>query len=280
LGKERQGPGNMAEGSGGIRLRSLEPGEILMTTIALVTGASRGLGRNTALAIARRGGDVVLTYRSRADEAERVVAEIEAMGRKAVALPLDTGDAASFPAFTETLRSALGQTWERSRFDHLVNNAGHGEHALVGDTTEQQFDRLVDVHFKGVFFLTQALLPLIADGGRIVNLSTGLTRITYPGYAAYAAVKGAVEVLTRYLAKELGARGIAVNAVAPGAIETDFGGGAVRDNEALNRQLAALTALGRVGVPDDIGPMIAALLADENRWVNAQRIEVSGGQAL
>ncbi|HEX8192163.1 MAG TPA: SDR family oxidoreductase [Allosphingosinicella sp.] len=251
-----------------------------MTTIALVTGASRGLGRNTALAIARRGGDVVLTYRSRADEAERVVAEIEAMGRKAVALPLDTGDAASFPAFTETLRSALGQTWERSRFDHLVNNAGHGEHALVGDTTEQQFDRLVDVHFKGVFFLTQALLPLIADGGRIVNLSTGLTRITYPGYAAYAAVKGAVEVLTRYLAKELGARGIAVNAVAPGAIETDFGGGAVRDNEALNRQLAALTALGRVGVPDDIGPMIAALLADENRWVNAQRIEVSGGQAL
>lgn len=251
-----------------------------MTKIALVTGASRGLGRNTALSIARRGGDVVITYHSRSDEADAVVAEIQAMGRKAAALQLDTGDIDAFASFVDRLRSALAETWGRDSFDHLVNNAGHGDHALIGETSEGQFDRLVDVHFKGVFFLTQALLPLIADGGRIVNLSTGLTRITYPGYAAYAAVKGAVEVLTRYMAKELGGRGIAVNAVAPGAIETDFGGGAVRDNPELNQQFAALTALGRVGLPDDVGPMIAGLLAEDNRWVNAQRIEVSGGQGI
>jgi NAD(P)-dependent dehydrogenase (short-subunit alcohol dehydrogenase family) len=254
--------------------------EARMTKITLITGGSRGLGRNTALSIARRGGDVVLTYQSRADEAQAVVAEIEAMGRKAVAFQLDAGNVAAFAPFVEQLRAALRATWGRDSFDHLVNNAGHGDYALVADTSEAQFDRLVDVHFKGVFFLTQALLPLIADGGRIVNLSTGLTRITYPGYAAYAAVKGAIEVLTRYMAKEFGARGIAVNAVAPGAIETDFGGGAVRDNADLNQQFAALTALGRVGLPDDIGPMIASLLAEDNRWVNAQRIEVSGGQGL
>lgn len=161
-----------------------------------------------------------------------------------------------------------------------MNNAGHGDYALIGETSAAQFDRLVDVHFKGVYFLTQALLPMIADGGRIVNLSTGLTRLTYPGYAAYAAVKGAVEVLTRYMAKELGARGIAVNTVAPGAIETDFGGGVVRDNPELNKSFAEMTALGRVGLPDDIGPMIASLLSEDNRWVNAQRIEVSGGQGI
>ncbi|MCJ8155903.1 SDR family oxidoreductase [Sphingomonas sp. LaA6.9] len=251
-----------------------------MTKIALVTGASRGLGRNTALSIARRGGDVVITYHSRSDEADAVVAEIQAMGRRAVALQLDTGDVAGFGAFADRLRGALAETWQRDSFDHLVNNAGHGDYALIAETSEAQFDRLVDVHFKGVFFLTQALLPLIADGGRIVNLSTGLTRITYPGYAAYAAVKGAVEVLTRYMAKELGARGIAVNAVAPGAIETDFGGGVVRDNPELNEQFAELTALGRVGLPDDIGPMIASLVTEDNRWVNAQRIEVSGGQGI
>ena len=251
-----------------------------MTKIALVTGASRGLGRNTALSIARGGSDVVVTYHSRSDEADAVVAEIRAMGRQAVALQLDTGDVQALASFVDRLRTALGVTWGRESFDHLVNNAGHGDHALIGETSEAQFDRLVDVHFKGVFFLTQALLPLIADGGRIVNLSTGLTRITYPGYAAYAAVKGAVEVLTRYMAKELGGRGIAVNAVAPGAIETDFGGGAVRDNPELNQQFAALTALGRVGLPDDIGPMIASLLSEDNRWVNAQRIEVSGGQGI
>lgn len=251
-----------------------------MSTITLITGASRGLGRNTALSVARLGGDVILTYRGSATEAQAVVAEIEALGRKSVALQLDTGEVATFPAFVERVGAALRDTWQRDRFDHLVNNAGHGDTAPFVETTEARFDRLVDVHFKGVFFLTQSLLPLLADGGRIVNLSTGLTRFAYPGYAAYASVKGAVEVLTRYLAKELGARGIAVNTVAPGAIETDFGGGAVRDNPEINRHLAALTALGRVGIPDDIGPMIATLLADANRWVTAQRIEVSGGQAI
>ncbi len=251
-----------------------------MTTIAIVTGASRGLGRNTALSIARRGGDVIVTYQSRADEAQALVAEINALDRKAVALRLDTGDAATFPAFADGVRAALRDTWARDRFDHLVNNAGHGDYALIADTTTVQFDRLVDVHFKGVFFLTQALLPLIADGGRIVNLSSGLTRVSFPGYAAYAAVKGAVEVLSVYMAKELGARGIAVNTVAPGAIETDFGGGAVRDNPEINQLFAGMTALGRVGLPDDIGPMIASLLGPDNRWVTAQRIEVSGGQGI
>lgn len=251
-----------------------------MTKIALVTGASRGLGRNTALSIARNGGDVILTYQSRVDDAEAVVAQIEALGRKAIALKLDTGNVATFPAFAESLTAALSATWRSETFDHLVNNAGHGDYALIGETSEAQFDRLVDVHFKGVYFLTQTLLPLIAEGGRIVNLSSGLTRLSYPGYAAYAAVKGAVEVMTRYMAKELGGRGIAVNTVAPGAIETDFGGGAVRDNPELNRSFAQMTALGRVGLPDDIGPMIASLLSEDNRWVNAQRIEVSGGQGL
>lgn len=251
-----------------------------MTKIALVTGASCGLGRNTALSIARHGGDVVLTYHNRVDEAEAVVEEIQAMGRKAVALQLDTGEVGAFTGFAERLQATLRETWNRETFDHLVNNAGHGDYALIGQTTEEQFDRLVDVHFKGVYFLTQTLLPLLADGGRIVNLSSGLTRVCFPGYGAYAAVKGAVEVLTRYMAKELGSRGIAVNTVAPGAIETDFGGGAVRDNQEINKLFAGLTALGRVGVPDDIGPMVASLLAEENRWVNAQRIEVSGGQGI
>lgn len=251
-----------------------------MSKIAIVTGASRGLGRATAIAIARSGGDVVVTYQRRADEANAVVAEIEALGRKGCALQLDTGDTGGFARFAQALRAALRQTWQRDTFDHLVNNAGHGDYALIGDTTEAQFDALVNVHFKGVFFLTQALLPLMADGGRIVNLSSGLTRVSFPGYAAYAAVKGAVEVLTRYMAKELGARGIAVNTVAPGAIETDFGGGAVRDNPEINKLFAEMTALGRAGVPDDIGPMIAGLLSESHRWVNAQRIEVSGGQGI
>lgn len=251
-----------------------------MTKIALITGASRGLGRNTALSIARRGGDVVLTYQSRGHDAEAVVAEITAMGRRAIALRLDTGNVAGFAAFADQLRTALRDAWQRDTFDDLVNNAGHGDVASIAETTEAQFDRLVDVHFKGVFFLTQALLPLIADGGRIVNLSSGLTRVSYPGFAAYAAVKGAVEVLSLYMAKELGVRGIAVNTVAPGAIETDFGGGAVRDIPELNKTFADMTVLGRVGVPDDIGPMIASLLSGDNRWINAQRIEVSGGQGI
>lgn len=251
-----------------------------MTKIAIVTGSSRGLGRNTALSIARQGSDVVVTYHSQADAALAVVAEVEALGRKAVALQLDAGNVTTFPAFVQRLHQALRETWQRENFDHLVNNAGHGDMASIAETTEAQFDALVNVHFKGVFFLTQALLPLLADGGRIVNISSGLTRVSYPGFSAYSAVKGAVEVLSLYMAKELGSRGIAVNTVAPGAIETDFLGGAVRDMPDLNKVFADMTALGRVGMPDDIGPMIASLLGEQNRWINAQRIEVSGGQAI
>jgi NAD(P)-dependent dehydrogenase (short-subunit alcohol dehydrogenase family) len=251
-----------------------------MSKITLITGGSRGLGRNAALSIARRGGDVILTYQSRSADAEAVVAEIQAMGRKAAAFQLDSGKVSAFAPFAAQLHKTLRETWSRESFDHLVNNAGHGDYALIADTTEAQFDGLMNVHFKGVYFLTQALLPLIADGGRIVNVSSGLTRISYPGYGAYAAMKGAVEILSVYLAKELGARGIAVNTVAPGAIETDFGGGAVRDNPEINKVFAGMTALGRAGVPDDIGPMIANLLSEDNRWINAQRIEVSGGQVI
>ena len=251
-----------------------------MTKIALVTGASRGLGRNTALNIARRGADVIITYQSREEEAQAVVTQIRAMGRKAVALQLDTAAVAGFASFAERLRILLADIWQRDTFDHLVNNAGHGDYALIEHTTEAQFDQLVNVHFKGVFFLTQTLLPLLADGGRIVNLSTGLTRVSAPGWAAYAAVQAAVEMLTVYMAKEFGSRGIAVNTVAPGAIETDFFGGAVRDTPDFNKFFADMTALGRVGVADDIGPMVASLLSEDHRWVNAQRIEVSGGQGI
>jgi NAD(P)-dependent dehydrogenase (short-subunit alcohol dehydrogenase family) len=256
------------------------PSTTSTTPIAVVTGGSRGLGRNTALALARKGNDVILTYRSRQAEAQAVVAEIETLGRRAVALQLDVADSSSFAAFAAQVRQALDAQWQRTHFNFLVNNAGTGTHASLMETTEAQFDALVNIHFKGVFFLTQALLTLMADGGRIVNVSTGLTRFALPGYAAYASMKGAVEVLTRYMAKELGPRGIAVNVVAPGAIETDFGGGAVRDNAQLNSFVATQTALGRAGVPDDIGPVIAALLTPDNRWVNAQRIEASGGMFL
>ncbi|MEN3794762.1 SDR family oxidoreductase [Fulvimarina sp. MAC3] len=251
-----------------------------MSTISLVTGGSRGLGRNTAISIARHGGDVILTYRGGKENAEAVVAEIEALGRKAVALPLEAGDVSTFPAFVEALRGALSKIWGQERFDHLVNNAGHGEMADFAATTEEQFDKLFAVHVKGVFFLTQALLPVLADGGRIINFSSGLTRVSFPGFSAYSAAKGAVEILTVYMAKELGSRGITANTVAPGAIETDFLGGAVRDIPDYNSAFAGMTALGRVGLPDDIGPMVASLLKPDNHWVNAQRIEVSGGQTI
>lgn len=251
-----------------------------MTAISLVTGASRGLGRNTALSIARHGGDVIITYRGGKEGADAVVAEIQALGRKAVALQLDTGNVASFANFVAAVRKALTDTWGCDTLDNLINNAGHGEMADFAATTEAQFDSLFNVHVKGVFFLTQALLPLLADGGRIVNFSSGLTRVSFPGFSAYSAAKGAVEILSVYMAKELGSRGITVNTVAPGAIETDFLGGAVRDIPDYNKAFASMTALGRVGVPDDIGPMVASLLGPDNRWVNGQRIEVSGGQTI
>jgi NAD(P)-dependent dehydrogenase (short-subunit alcohol dehydrogenase family) len=251
-----------------------------MSTVSIITGGSRGLGRNTAISIARHGGDVIVTYRSGAEDAQGVVEEIEALGRKAVALQLDVTDVASFKAFAGTVRETLSSIWSRDTFDHLVNNAGQGEMASFAETTEAQFDALFDTHVKGVFFLTQALLPLLADGGRIVNFSSGLTRISAAGFSAYSAAKGAVEILTLYMAKEFAARGITANTVAPGAIETDFLGGAVRDMPDLNSQFAGMTALGRVGVPDDIGPMVASLLGPENRWLTAQRIEVSGGQVI
>ena len=245
--------------------------------LAIITGGSRGLGKSAALALAREGVDVILTYHSNAEAAQEVVAEIEGMGARAAALRLDTGKVGTFAAFAGQLKDVLAATWQRSDVDFLVNNAGVGVHAAFAETTEEQFDTLYNIHVKGVFFLTQQLLPLIAQGGRILNVSSGLTRFALPGYAAYASMKGAVEVLTRYLAKELGERGIAVNTIAPGAIETDFGGGTVRDNANVNAFIASQTALGRVGLPDDIGGAIASLLSEHSRWVNAQRIEVSGG---
>lgn len=246
-------------------------------TIALITGGSRGLGKSAALHTAASGSDVILTYHSQRAEAEAVVKEIEAMGRRAAALQLNVADSASFAAFAQAVREVLAHHWQRERFDFLVNNAGTGAHASFADTTEAQLDDMIAIHFKGVFVLTQKLLPLIADGGRILNVSSGLTRFSFPGYAAYAAMKGAVEVLTKYLAKELAPRRIACNVLAPGAIETDFGGGTIRDNQELNGFIAAQTALGRVGLPDDIGALIASLLAPATRWVNAQRIEAAGG---
>ena len=250
------------------------------TRIALVTGASRGLGRSTALKLAEQGVHLVITYKDNESPALEVVRQIKALGSRAVALRLDAGDSKSFTAFAGQLQKVLADTWQRQQFDYLVNNAGIGITAAFAETTEEEFDQLVNIHLKGCFFLTQKLLPLIKDGGRIINTSSGLARFTFPGYAAYAAMKGGIEVLTRYMAKELGPRGITVNTIAPGAIETDFGGGTVRDNSQVNAHLSGLTALGRVGLPDDVGGAVAALLAEGNNWVTGQRIEVSGGMML
>ncbi|SUW61672.1 3-oxoacyl-[acyl-carrier-protein] reductase FabG [Buttiauxella agrestis] len=249
-------------------------------TIALVTGGSRGLGKNAALKLAARGVNIILTYNSKQQEARDVVREIELIGVKAVAIQLNVAESAGFAAFAQEVKQQLHDVWQRDSFDYLLNNAGTGLDALFEKTTEEQFDDLMNIHLKGPFFLTQHLLPLIKNGGRILNVSTGLTRFALPGKAAYAAMKGAMEVLTKYQAKELGARGISVNIIAPGAIATDFGGGAVRDNEQVANAIAAQTALGRVGQPDDIGNAIAVLLSDESGWMNAQRIEVSGGMFL
>lgn len=251
-----------------------------ITPIALITGGSRGLGKNTALKLAERGVDIILTYRTGAGEARQVVQQIEALGRRALALPLDVADSRGFADFAAQVKAALAQHWQREHFDYLVNNAGIGLRASFAETSEEQFDQLMNIQLKGPFFLTQKLLPLIADGGRILNVSTGLARFALAGYAAYAAMKGGIEVLTRYQAKELGSRGIAVNVVAPGAIETDFGGGLTRDNAQVNSFVASQTALGRAGLPDDIGGAIASLLQPENRWITGQRIEVSGGMFL
>lgn len=248
--------------------------------IAIITGGSRGLGRSMALHLARAGHDVVLTYNSKQAEADGVVKEIEKRGRKAGALQLNVANSESFSAFAAAVQKLLSEKWGRKDFDFLVNNAGIGIHASFAETTEAQFDELMKIHLKAPFFLTQRLLPLIKDGGRILNVSSGLARFSLPGYAAYGAMKGGVEVLTRYMAKELGPRGIAVNTLAPGAIETDFGGGVVRDNADVNKQVASMTALGRVGQVDDIGGVVAALLAAESGWINGQRIEASGGMML
>ena len=249
------------------------------TKIAIVTGGSRGLGRNTVVHLAKRGVSSIFTYRTNQAEAGKVVGLVEEQGQQAIALPLDTGKVSEFDPFVKRVWESLAQLGAE-RFGYLVNNAGTSNHTPIEQTTEEELDGLYNVHFKGVFFLTQKLLPLIRDGGRIVNISSGLTRVAIPGSASYASMKGAVEVLTRYLAKELGPRQIRVNTVAPGAVETDFSGGMVRDNPEINKRVAEFTALGRAGLPDDIGPMIASLLAEDNRWVNAQRIEVSGGMAI
>ncbi len=248
--------------------------------IALVTGGSRGIGRNTVESLAKRGVHTIFTYHSHSADAETVVAEVKDAGAKAVPLHLDAGDVASFDALVDSVKDALAKLGA-ARFDFLVNNAGNNHRNMPFEkATEEEFDSVLSVHFKGVFFLTQKLLPLIKDGGRIVNISTARTRTASTGGAVYASMKGAVEVLSRHLAKELGPRRIAVNVVAPGPVETDFSGGIVRDNPAVNKMIAENTALGRAGLPEDLGPMIASLLSDENHWVNAQRIEVAGGVAI
>lgn len=254
--------------------------QIASRPLTLVTGGSRGLGRAAVARLIEAGHGVVLTYRGAREEADAAVAEARAAGGTAVALQLDTSDAASFPDFVERLRAALRQTWGRERLTNLYNNAGTGLHASFEDTTEEQLDALYNVHLKGVYFLTQALLPLIEDGGAILNVSSGLARFTMAGTSAYAAMKGAVEVLTRYQALELGARGIRVNTLAPGAIATDFGGGLVRDNAQVQDAIVGRTALGRVAVADDVAVAATALLSDASRWISGQRIEVSGGQNL
>jgi NAD(P)-dependent dehydrogenase (short-subunit alcohol dehydrogenase family) len=245
--------------------------------IAIITGASRGLGKSAALHLAAQGVDIIGTYHSNEAEAHNVLAEIEALGVRGKMLQLDVGDSARLDMFVGQVNALLSAYFKAERFDYLVNNAGVAAHASFAETSEAQFDQLMNVHFKGAFFLTQKLLPVIADGGRILNITTGLTRFSPIGYAAYAAMKGAVDVWTRYLANELGPRGINVNSLAPGAIATDFGGGAVRDNVDVNAWVAANTAMGRAGQPDDIGAAVAMLLGDGGKWITAQRIEASGG---
>ena len=248
--------------------------------IALVTGGSRGLGKNAALKIAAKGIGVIVTYQSKKEEAEATVNEIKQLGVQAAAIQLNVAETKTFDAFFVEVKTLLKSVFNAEKFDFLINNAGIGIHASFAETTEEQFDTLVNIHYKGAFFLTQKALTLLNDGSGIINLSTGLARFATPGYAAYASMKGAMETLTRYQAKELGSRGIRANIIAPGAIETDFGGGLVRDNEQINAGIASNTALGRVGLPDDIGGVVAFLCTEDARWINAQRIEASGGMFL
>jgi NAD(P)-dependent dehydrogenase (short-subunit alcohol dehydrogenase family) len=248
--------------------------------IALVTGGSRGLGKNMAISLAQKGIDVLLTYNSNQPEALKVVGEIHQLGQKSAAFQLDTSNTKAFDAFIQQVTSHLKVQYGNPNFDFLINNAGTALYASFAETTEEQLDTVFNIHYKGVFFLTQKTLPFINNGGRIINISSGLARFSFPGSSAYGSMKGAIEVLTRYLAKELGSRGITANVVAPGAIETDFGGGHVRDNKEINTHIADITALGRVGLPDDIGGVVAFLCTGEARWINGQRIEVSGGMSL
>lgn len=248
--------------------------------IALVTGGSRGLGKNEALSIAKIGGDLIITYRSKKEEAEQTVSEIKSLGRKAVALQLDVADSKSFEAFMDKVKAHLLEVWARDTFDFLINNAGIDRWGMIENISEEHVDDLINVHFKGTFFLTQKALPLLSDGGRVINTSTGLARFSIPGYAAYASMKSAIETFTKYLAKELGGRGITANLVAPGAIETDFTAPAFETNPQMKEVIASNTALGRVGLPDDIGGVVAFLCTENARWINAQRIEVSGGMFL
>ena len=245
--------------------------------IALITGGSRGLGRDMALQLAKKGIDVVITYHSKKTEAEEVVAVVESLGRKAAALQLDVSKSNEFDVFVKNFQNILSTVFGSDKFSALVNNAGVGVHADFANTTEEQFDSMMNIHLKAPFFLTQKLLPLMSDGGSIVNISSGLTRFSFTGYEAYATMKGAVETLTKYQAKFLGNRGIRVNVIAPGAIETDFGGGALKNNKDLNNMIASMTALGRTGLPDDVGGVVAFLCSEDSKWVNAQRIEVAGG---
>ena len=248
--------------------------------IALITGGSRGLGKDMALRLAEKGLDVIITYNSQLQDAQDVVAQVEQSCQKAAALQLNTGNIKSFGAFAGQLQEVLQNTFGTGHFDYLVNNAGVGGYSPFADVTEEMFDELLNIHFKGVYFLTQKMLPLLNDGGGIVNVSSGLTRVSVAGSSAYGSMKGAVETFTRYLAKELGARGIRANVIAPGAVMTDFGGGHLRNDEQLQKFISSVTALGRPGVAEDIGGVVAFLCTEDARWVNGQRIEVSGGMAL
>lgn len=248
-----------------------------MNKIALVTGGSRGLGKDEALQLAKKGFDVVITYQHNEIEAQNVVKEIQTLGQKAVALPLDISSTTNFNGFAAGLQQVLSSVFGAQKIDALINNAGTGHYSTYAETTEEDFDQMVNIHLKAPYFLTQQLLPLINDGGVILNTSSGLARFSYPGSSAYAMMKSGIETLSRYQAAELGSRQIRVNVIAPGAIATDFGGGRVRDNQELNGAIASRTALGRVGLADDIGSVAAFLCSDEAKWVNGQRIEVSGG---